>query len=138
MSQRVNGDSTDTIAMIIEGIFGIFGFLGVGWMYAGSIGRGLLMMVGMWVFIAIESVVGTLTGGLAMCLFAPVHLIILVFSAIKVRNHVRETGAQGSASVVIMGIIGLVVCCVIGVIIFFFFSTALTGFYQNFLMNMNY
>jgi hypothetical protein len=113
MNDQIKNDSTDTLAMIIEGVFGFFGLLGVGWMYVGSVGKGLLMMLGMWVFIAVESIVGVLTGGLAMCLFVPLHLVALVFSAIKVRDHVRQTGAQGSGTVIIVAIIAMVVFCVI-------------------------
>ena len=112
MSDQTRNDSNDTLAMIIEAVFGFFGLLGIGWMYVGSIGRGILLMLGMWVFIAVESFLGAITGGLAMCLFVPLHLVILAFSAIKVRDHVRQTDAQGSGVVIIVAIIALIGFCV--------------------------
>ncbi len=132
MNDQIKNDSTDTLAMIIEGVFGFFGLLGVGWMYVGDIGKGILIMLGMWVFIAVESIVGVLTGGLAMCLFAPIHIVIVIFSAIKLRDHVRQTGAQGSIGIVaVVGILFFVLCCVS---IFLGFSS-IVALFSNFGIN---
>jgi TM2 domain-containing membrane protein YozV len=36
------------VALILEVVGGFFGFLGVGWIYAGQPGKGLLLLISYW------------------------------------------------------------------------------------------
>jgi TM2 domain-containing membrane protein YozV len=47
-------------AFIIEMIAGFFGFLGVGYMYAGRTSDGLLRLIGWWVFLAVAWLVSAI------------------------------------------------------------------------------
>lgn len=105
-------ESTDTIAMIIEIVFGIFGALGMGWLYAGNITAGVLIFLGYLVLLGIELLIISFTLGFALCLIVPVNIVIAAVSGIKVRDYVRNTGARGNVIYLIVGAIGglLLVC----------------------------
>lgn len=137
MDQQVNTNSNDTLAMIIEGVFGFFGFLGIGWMYAGNVGTGILALIGMWVFIAIETTISFFTGGIAMCLLGPLHIVIIVFSAIKARDYARESVTDGKISVILFAILGIVLCCVISVILIFALSIPVFDVFQDAVNGLN-
>jgi hypothetical protein len=109
-----SSDSTDTIAMIVEIVFGLFGMLGMGWIYAGAIGKGILIFVGYLFLLALEVGVSVATGGICACLAVPVSIAAWVISGMRVRDHVRRTRAQGSVlNVVIAAIIAVIVLCLV-------------------------
>lgn len=120
-------DSTDTIAMIIEIVFGLFGILGVGWLYAGNFLIGGFLFVG-W-FLVLGAVVLLLTvfsavtlgfGSVLACCIPPVGIAIALISGIKVRDHVRNTGARGNFLL-------LVIPALIGCGVIFFIATSIIG-----------
>lgn len=88
-------DSTDAVAMIIEIVYGFFGALGIGWLYAGNYAVGALAFLGYLVLLALEVVGAVLSGGLALCLFVPLNIAIFAFSGVKVRQYVQRVNAQG-------------------------------------------
>ena len=105
-------DSSDTIAMLLEIIFGMFGILGIGWLYAGNIPVALAAFIGFLIVALIEIGISAATVGIALCLIVPVNLAIAVISGLRVRDYVRNSGARGSVLYVIMGIvIGMIVIC---------------------------
>lgn len=105
-------DSSDTIAMVLEIIFGIFGMLGMGWLYAGNILVAVAAFVGFIIVAFIELAIATATLGLAGCFIIPFNLAVAVVSGLKARDYVRNTGAHGSMLYVILGIvIGVIVLC---------------------------
>jgi hypothetical protein len=109
-------DNTDTVAMILEIVFGIFGIMGMGWLYAGNILTAVLIFIGFTIFVLVEAALIALTGGLCGCVAFPLNIGIAVFSAIRVRDYVRRTRSRGSVMyVIIAGIIGLVV--VVGLVV---------------------
>ena len=106
-------DSSDTIAMMLEIVFGIFGILGMGWLYAGNIPVAIGAFVGFLILALIEMAIATLTLGFAACFILPVNLSIAVVSGIKARDYVRNTGAHGSVMYVILGVVlGVLILCV--------------------------
>ena len=122
-------DSTDTIAMIIEIVFGLFGILGVGWLYVGNFLVGGLLFVG-W-FLALGAVVLLLTvfsavtlgfGSFLVCCIPPVGIAIACISGLRVRDHVRNTGARGNfillliPAVIGCGVIFLITSTILGAI----------------------
>jgi hypothetical protein len=109
-------DNTDTVAMILEIVFGLFGIMGMGWLYAGNILTAVLTFIGFTFFVLVEAALIAITGGLCGCLAFPLNIGIAVFSATRVRDYVRRTRARGSILyVIIAGIIGLVL--VVGLIV---------------------
>ncbi len=127
IQQSPSTDSTDSIAMILEIIFGLFGGLGMGWLYVGSYGTAALMFFGYLVLFSIEAFFVVITGGLLACITLPVNIAIAIISGIRVRDHVRTSGAQGAClNVVIAFALFLVVLFVLGGLIFLPF---LRGYY---------
>ncbi|MEW6717048.1 MAG: hypothetical protein AB1345_06070 [Chloroflexota bacterium] len=115
-------NSTDIIAMVIEIVFGVFGMMGLGWIYVGRylLGIGLFLGWLLIVFIAAltPTIITTLTLGLGFlsycCLgiIPPVGIVVAIISGIRVRDYVRSTGAQGSVLHLIIGaIIALILLC---------------------------
>ena len=111
-SGNYRSDSSDTIAMVIEIIFGIFGILGMGWLYAGNIGISLLVFIGFAVVVFVEALVATATLGIAACIIVPLNIAVAVISGLRARDYVRNSGAKGSIVYLIIGIIigGAVIC----------------------------
>lgn len=123
-----SSDSSDTIAMILEIIFGLCGILGMGWLYAGNIAVAIMAFVGFLIVAMGEIFVASITLGLAGCIILPINLAVAVISGFRVRDYVRNTGAKGSVLYVIIGIlVGMVVLC-IGFFIFFGGLSALGNF----------
>ena len=126
MSNRVHNnissspsDSSDTIAMVIEIIFGFFGILGMGWLYAGNIPVAVAVFIGFLVVAFIEIAIATATLGIAACIIVPLNLAVAVISGLKARDYVRNSGARGSLVNVIIGIVlGAVLMCV-GIFVLF-------------------
>ncbi len=77
-------------AFVLELVLGLFGFLGIGWVYAGRTTLGLVMLVGWWV-IVIGGLGGSfVTGGLGCCLWLPVHVGAPIVSALLVRSEIEK------------------------------------------------
>lgn len=112
-------DSTDVIAMIVEIVFGLFGILGMGWLYAGNIPVAIGAFIGYVVLVFIEIAIITVSFGLAACIIVPLNLVITIVSGLRARDYVRSSGASGSIVNVIIGIVlGVVVICG-GITLFF-------------------
>jgi TM2 domain-containing membrane protein YozV len=58
--QPTQPPSNRGLAVAVEIIAGIFGFLGIGWMIAGKLGWGIGLLIGYWIGIAIYAVILTL------------------------------------------------------------------------------
>jgi hypothetical protein len=119
-------DSSDAIAMMLEIIFGFFGIMGMGWLYAGNILVAVIVFVGFLIVAFIEIAIAAATLGIAACLIVPFNLAVAVISGLRARDYVRNTGAHGSVVYVILGIIlGVLVIC--GGIVLFFGGLAALG-----------
>ena len=119
-------DSSDTIAMIIEIVFGLFGILGMGWLYVKNIPIAIAAFVGFAIIVFIEFTILAGTLGFALCVVIPFNLVVAVISGFRVRDHVRNTGAIGSVPHLVIGIVvGFAVIC--GGITLFFGGLAALG-----------
>ncbi len=79
-------ESKANTAMLIEIVGGLFGFLGLGNIYVGRTSTGIVLLIGWWVFIAIEVLLMFVLVG--FCLL-PLNLIAPIFSGLRVRDYVR-------------------------------------------------
>ncbi|MDH5508484.1 MAG: hypothetical protein OEZ02_14780 [Anaerolineae bacterium] len=105
-------DSSDMIAMVLEIIFGFFGILGMGWLYAGNIPMAIGAFVGFLVVALIETAAILLSFGLASCIIIPINLAVAIISGIRARDYVRNSGARGSFVFVLIGIVvGVAAVC---------------------------
>jgi len=85
-------------ALLLEMIFGFFGLLGVGHIYADCIVLGIVLMVVWWLYVAIAVVISSITFGIAACIFGPLYIVVPVISGIYARTHVLKQGKTGSWS----------------------------------------
>lgn len=105
-------DSSDTIAMVIEIVFGVFGILGMGWIYVGNyiVGIGLFVgwLVVLFVGMLIPTLFTTVTAGLgafSYCCLPPLSIMGAIISGLRLRDYVRNTGARGNVAHLIVAII---------------------------------
>jgi hypothetical protein len=116
-----NEDNTSLIAIIIEIIFGMGGALGMGWLYVGNFGRAALIFTGYIIFCIIEAVLGFITLGMAAFCFAPLNVLAIAFSSVKLREYIRHTGAIGSMLYVVIAFVLFLAFAVIAVAVVIFF-----------------
>lgn len=87
---------------IIELLAGIFGFLGVGYMYTGMTGAGVVRLIGNWIYIALIwigfTIFSAITLGFGACLFfVPMILQVAlpILSAYELREAMKAAKSQG-------------------------------------------
>jgi hypothetical protein len=77
-------------ALTIEIAAGLFGFLGMGHLYAGRTQEGILLLIGWWVVLVVAVTViiflSVCTFGLGLCLFPVVWLGGPIFSGLRLRS----------------------------------------------------
>lgn len=78
------------IALILEILPGLFGFLGIGWIYAGNLTVGLIALVAFLMFVAIEVVIAIVTLGFGACCLLPLNIIIVAVSALLLNNYIQQ------------------------------------------------
>jgi TM2 domain-containing membrane protein YozV len=76
--------------LVIELVGTFFGFMGLGWLYAGHTNRGIIALLVWLVVVAIAAVVSVLTGGLFACVWGPVQVIAAVVSGLQVKQAVEK------------------------------------------------
>lgn len=124
-------DSADIIAMVLEAVFGLFGILGLGWLYAGNIPVAIAVFIGFLIIAVIEIFIVSITLGLAACIIIPFNLVIAIISGLKARDYVRNSGSSGSVLNVVIGVvIGVAVLC--GGITLFFGGLTFLGYTLNY------
>ena len=79
-----------SIAIVLEILPGLFGFLGFGWMYAGNTSAGAIWLICFFVWTIIAGVIAVLTVGFGLCLTLPVSIILIVVSTISLTNYTKQ------------------------------------------------
>jgi len=85
-----------SIAILLEVLPGLFGFLGIGWIYAGNIAIGLSLLVGYLLLIGLEILVGVFTGGIACCCLWPLNVVALAASELLLNRYIEQHAGQFS------------------------------------------
>jgi hypothetical protein len=83
--------------LLIELVPGFFGFLGIGYLWAGETAIGLALLIGYWSFWAIVGVLTVLTLGLLLCFlpfFILLFLVAPLISALALQNRLRLRQVQ--------------------------------------------
>jgi hypothetical protein len=108
--------------MVIEIVFGLFGIMGMGWIYVGRLGTGIGLFVG-WLIVVLIAIlspalISALTLGLGVvtycCLVVlpPAGIAAAIVSGLRVRDYVRNTGARGNVGyLIIAAVVGTVLVC---------------------------
>ena len=106
-------NTTETMAMVIELLFGFFGWFGVGWLFLGNIPVAVGLMLGFWLLLAVEIFLVTITAGCLACLVIPLDMALLIYSAVEARAYANRTNAKGHIGYVmsILVIITMLLAC---------------------------
>jgi hypothetical protein len=77
-----------SIALILEILPGMFGFLGLGWIYAGDNSKGIMFLIGFlaWHFLVVLPV-ALITAGGGLCITIPIDLIMIGVSTAALNNY---------------------------------------------------
>jgi hypothetical protein len=80
-----------SIALILEILVGLFGFLGFGWIYAGETNRGVITLAGFFAWhILIVLPLALITASAGLCLTIPIDIIIIGFSSFSLNNYLQQ------------------------------------------------
>jgi TM2 domain-containing membrane protein YozV len=83
-------------AFLIELVGTLFGFMGLGWIYAGYTNKGVIMLIVWLVVVVVAAVISVLTAGIFACVWLPAQVIAAVVSASQVKQAVvRDYGPRG-------------------------------------------
>ncbi len=82
--------SKPVIAVLLELILGYFLLPGIGWIYAGDVLRGILILVGVWILATIIGVLVVISLGILSFLIPLVYIAIPIISAIFVYQFASE------------------------------------------------
>jgi len=81
-----------TVGLLLE-LIGFFGFLGIGWIWAGETGIGIGLLLGWFVFLGIEVVLSIVLIGLCMI---PLNFILPIVSGVILMNRLKARQATPS------------------------------------------
>ena len=76
-----------SIALILEILPGLFGFLGFGWIYADNTQTGILILIGNFIMIGINVVAVFLSGGICCFVAVPLEIAAIALSAYKLGQY---------------------------------------------------
>jgi TM2 domain-containing membrane protein YozV len=78
------------LALVLEIIFGLFGLLGIGWIYAGNLGTGLVFMF-VYLGLAFTFIIAdVVTSGVCCLVTAPIQLIIVLLSIVMLNGYINK------------------------------------------------
>lgn len=78
-----------SMGMILE-LIGFFGFLGIGWIWAGETAIGLALLIGWWIFLTVEVLLMFVVIG--FCL-TPLNLAVPIISGVILMNRLKARQA---------------------------------------------
>ena len=78
-------------ALVIELVAGIFGFLGIGHLYAGRTSVGISLLIAWWVFLAVEIALFAVLIG--FCLL-PLNVAVPIASGFWLKNEMQRAAGQ--------------------------------------------
>jgi hypothetical protein len=78
------------VALILEILPGLFGILGLGWIYSGNTVVGVAWLVGMLVWDFIAVLVLIFSGGLGCLCTIPINLVAVAVSAFFLNNYISQ------------------------------------------------
>ena len=77
-------------ALLIELVGTLFGFMGLGWLYAGYTNRGITALVLWLIVVVVATVISVFTGGFFACLWLPAQIAAAVISGMQVKQAVER------------------------------------------------
>ncbi len=90
VSTTVRSPKDRSIALILEILPGLFGFLGFGWIYSGNTGTGIAWLIGVFVWDVIAVIIDIVTAGFGFCVSIPVNIILVAVSASSLNSYTKQ------------------------------------------------
>lgn len=87
MQQKDSG-----LALVLEILPGFFGFLGIGYMYAGYTKEGIIRLIGWWVILGIGAFISALTAGIGFLCLLPIAIAGPIISGVLLKKRMNQMG----------------------------------------------
>ena len=79
-----------SVALLIELVGTLFGFMGFGWIYAGHTNQGIIRLLVWLGVVLVAAIITALTAGLFGCAWLPVQIVAAVVSGLQVKQAVER------------------------------------------------
>jgi hypothetical protein len=79
-----------SVALILEILPGLFGFLGFGWIYSGNTGTGIAWLLGFLFWDVMTVIISVITGGFALLCTIPISLTCIAISASTLNGYTKR------------------------------------------------
>ena len=79
-----------SIALILEIIPGLFGFLGIGWIYGGKTGTGVAWLIGFLFWTVTATIISVATAGIGIFCWLPISITLIVISSISLSTYAKS------------------------------------------------
>lgn len=78
------------LALVLEILPALFGFFGIGWIYAGVTSTGLIWLISVLGWEILAGIAIALTGGFAAFCVLPINIVLIVLSATNLNNYIKN------------------------------------------------
>lgn len=86
----VRSPKEKSIALVLEILPGLFGFLGFGWIYAGNTSAGIIWLVGFLGWTVVATIISFATGGVGIFCWLPVSIAGITFSTASLNKYTNN------------------------------------------------
>jgi len=77
-------------AYLVELIGGLFGFFGIGYLYAGKSSDGIIRLIAGILCNVTVAISAALTGGICACIALPAYIVVAILSAQAIKNTLLQ------------------------------------------------
>lgn len=79
-----------SLAIILEILPGLFGFLGFGWIYSGNTSTGAIILIGFLFWSFLTGFIAVLTVGFSLLCTLPLSLLAIILSSVSLNNYTKN------------------------------------------------
>jgi len=79
-----------SVAYILEILPGLFGILGIGWLYAGNTGVGIAWLIGVLLWDVFAIIIDIASVGFGCFCSVPVNIVLITLSSVLLSNYVKQ------------------------------------------------
>ena len=79
-----------SLALILEILPGLFGFLGFGWIYSGNTSTGIAWLIGFLVWDVISIIVAVFSAALGLICTLPISIALIALSASRLNSYTKN------------------------------------------------
>jgi hypothetical protein len=79
-----------SIALILEVLPGLFGFLGFGWIYSGNTSTGIIWLIGFLIWTVVATIISIFTGGIGAICWLPISIALIAVSAVSLNKYTHN------------------------------------------------